>query len=770
MSSPILSPDLSLADASDTSTFEDFLPPENTFLADSFWPIFHQSTYVQASTTLRGPEPGDLIEVDVLNTNLSGPSPWLTFSEAYDDGTRVIWGATSTHVFKAIANEDSFDVIDSYRIDFNRFSFHWNLLILEDNKVIVADRGKNTYYQFADADPSDWSSEIILEDAFEIPDSIPGSAGHFSVSYDGWIIFVTDDGYIGAFNTADFTQFTSLQLPRSDSETNFHNTYAIDEEGGIYIATTDRMFRVNWRDTEFSLAWDIPYDFRGPGCEGINRTLAQEFLAVANGEPCTGSGTTPSLMGFDGQDELVLVSDGHIPNNMVAFWRDEIPDDWQGLPGYDRRVAAVVPLPYSTPEGEGGTAENSPVVWGYDIAIAQYNGFRPGPNPVPGVQKLTWNPETRTLDLAWATDEVNFNNVMTYSAPSNLVYGTGQREGTFYFWALDWDTGDVALEVLLGEGDDYLDQGNQVVIDEDGNVFYSSSTGIVRLQVDSPTDGLLTPVDDLLEITELGNSKALNLAVELSQVAPTGELKIYITDADGANRTQIDSISILEDGLHPSYSPSLNLTNITMGTYLQFELVEGDTTSIASLTTREDGAVTLVFEGGTQLVAELQDTEPAADLVIGDAEGFDLTGFSGQVQATFSVYQEANFADNTVVFFTMEGVGGEVRDPLTGSLLLPGDAGYQAAALASQLDVELSSANDQVKVFDATLAGDVYLGVLLKVTDAGPDEQYYLGHASANSDRVDHVKRLGDNAIGFEDLANGGDFDYNDIVIQASFV
>lgn len=523
MNSSAPSQDLPIPVPIDSPVLESFLPPKNSFLADSPWPIFHQSTYAQASTLLSGPEPGDIFEVDVLPTDIGGPSPWLVLSETYPDGTRVIWGATTTHVFKAISNEDSFEIVDSYRIDWNIFSVHWNLMILEDNTVIVADRGKNQYYKFADADPTDWSSEIVLKDTFKLPEDIPGTAGNFSLSYDGWIIFVTDAGYICAVTT-DFSEYRSLQLPLDEGETNFHNTYALDETGGIFIATTDRMLRVDWQDTEFSLAWDIPYDFRGPGCENVSRNIAEEFAAVARGDTCTGSGTTPTLMGLDGQDELVLVVDGHSPNNnMIAFWRDEIPEDWEGLPGYDRRVAAVTPLPYSTPEGDGFTAENSPTVWGYDIAVAQYNGFDPGPNPLPGVQKLTWSPESNTLDIAWATDEVNFNNVLTYSAGTNLVYGTGQRDGIFYFWGLDWDTGEVALEVLLGEGDDYLDQGNQIVIDEDGTAFFSSATGIVRLQSEP-----LSTLDDSAESWLVGESSDALTDASVSSSSATED--VLMTD------------------------------------------------------------------------------------------------------------------------------------------------------------------------------------------------------------------------------------------------
>lgn len=460
--------------------------PVNTYLGDSPWPIFHRNPYAQASTPLRGPEPEDSFTIDVLNTDIGGPSPWTLLSESYADGTRVIWGGTTTHVFKAVANQGAFELIDSYRIDRDRFSFHWNLALLKGNKIVVADRGQNRYYKFADADPEDWRSKIVLEDTFEIPESIPGNAGHFGISYDGWIIFVTDAGYINAVSS-DFTQYRSLQLPLDDSETNFHNTYAIDETGGIFIATTNRMLRIDWRNTELSLTWDIPYDFRGPGCERVNRRRrrrpAREFLAVARGETCTGSGTTPTLIGSGNDDKLVLVADGHSPSNhLIAFWRDAIPTDWDGLADYDRRVAAIAPIPYSTPDGDGFTAENSPTAWGYDIAIAQYNGFRPGCDPLKGVQKFRWNPQTRSLDLVWATDQINFNNVMTYSKGSNLVYGSGRRDCIYYFWGLDWNTGKVQLAVPLGDSRDYLDQGNQVTISDDRTTFFGSATGVIKIQ------------------------------------------------------------------------------------------------------------------------------------------------------------------------------------------------------------------------------------------------------------------------------------------------
>jgi hypothetical protein len=47
--------------------------------------------------------------------------------------------------------------------------------------------------------------------------------------------------------------------------------------------------------------------------------------------------------------------------------------------------------------------------------------------------------------------------------------------------------------------------------------------------------------------------------------------------------------------------------------------------------------------------------------------------------------------------------------------------------------------------------------------------QAYFAYLGANPDRVDHIRLLGDNTFGFEDLFGGGDLDYNDVVVQVNF-
>jgi len=44
----------------------------------------------------------------------------------------------------------------------------------------------------------------------------------------------------------------------------------------------------------------------------------------------------------------------------------------------------------------------------------------------------------------------------------------------------------------------------------------------------------------------------------------------------------------------------------------------------------------------------------------------------------------------------------------------------------------------------------------------------YFAYQGINQDAVDHVRVLGNNTFGFEDLFGGGDNDFNDLVFQVT--
>jgi hypothetical protein len=151
------------------------------------------------------------------------------------------------------------------------------------------------------------------------------------------------------------------------------NSIAIDERNGIYVVTSRRMLKVIWNGQKLSTdekdgAWES-------GCE-----WTPDEKALAAGAISRGSGTTPTLMGFgDDPDKLVVIADAaESGTNAVAFWRDEIPNEFKQKPGTkSRRIADQARIEISQL-----TIEPSPNVLGYGVVYI--NGSYPKPVEIPG--------------------------------------------------------------------------------------------------------------------------------------------------------------------------------------------------------------------------------------------------------------------------------------------------------------------------------------------------------------------------------------------------
>ncbi|MEN8444913.1 MAG: DUF4114 domain-containing protein [Cyanobacteria bacterium J06555_13] len=159
-----------------------------------------------------------------------------------------------------------------------------------------------------------------------------------------------------------------------------------------------------------------------------------------------------------------------------------------------------------------------------------------------------------------------------------------------------------------------------------------------------------------------------------------------------------------------------------------------------------------------------------------ESELIDLRAQTTSINATFSVYRKAKY-NSTFGLYAIEDELGSVRDEF-GVLLQPGDTGYTEAALRERIDIDMTGQNEQVltynskltegKLFSMFIVADGNVGQLLD-SEIANDPDIYFNHIGANSDGVDHVRLLGDNTFGFEDLAGGGDRDFNDIIVKATF-
>ncbi len=152
-------------------------------------------------------------------------------------------------------------------------------------------------------------------------------------------------------------------------------------------------------------------------------------------------------------------------------------------------------------------------------------------------------------------------------------------------------------------------------------------------------------------------------------------------------------------------------------------------------------------------------------------ESIDLRDFTAEVTVDFTISREADF-NNTVYFYAVDDITGTVNG------LAPDADGYLEAALSEDnLASPMFSTTDDNEEsgtvqFDA---GSIIVPVIiadgtLAQALSGAAEVYfpYLG-ANTDNGNFDHIKLLDDNTFAFEDLANGGDQDFNDIKIKIDF-
>ena len=335
----------------------------------------------------------------------------------------------------------------------------------------------------------------------------------------------------------------------------------------------------------------------------------------------------------------------------------------------------------------------------------------------------------------------------------------------------------------------------------------------------SPPPSLSTQGERL--VVEGDGEVSIELSIRQNSSEQVREIIVFETDTSGAvngltpsDPGYVDAVlntaqvvfSTLEAGEINELAPQRTITTAA-GSTLQFAVI--DEGSLDSLRRGGDGVISLAGVGGQSAVAELQTISDGAvqvgfrqdqmgafdQLVIdavaidesvplgaalqgltADSELIDLRSQTGTLTATIDIYREANL-DSVVGLFAVENEQGQLRDSL-GVLLSPGDAGYVEAALAQRVDLELTGTNGETTRYTSELMGGQLLSTFLVVdgtvadlldSDVTNDPAIYFTHVQGNSDGADHVRLLGDNIFGFEDLAGGGDMDFDDVVMQATF-
>jgi hypothetical protein len=142
---------------------------------------------------------------------------------------------------------------------------------------------------------------------------------------------------------------------------------------------------------------------------------------------------------------------------------------------------------------------------------------------------------------------------------------------------------------------------------------------------------------------------------------------------------------------------------------------------------------------------------------------FSSNALAGRsVVADWSLVREADYSP-VFSLYKVLNLDGAVLDPLTGSVVNPGDTDYKNAANRNRVDQlsgltvgNLQSSGGRVNLNESSLLAP------MAVVTTTESEDTYFSFAAANRDLISHFRRLGDNVFGMEDLLGGGDLDYDD--------
>ncbi|MEH2039776.1 DUF4114 domain-containing protein [Nostoc sp.] len=159
-------------------------------------------------------------------------------------------------------------------------------------------------------------------------------------------------------------------------------------------------------------------------------------------------------------------------------------------------------------------------------------------------------------------------------------------------------------------------------------------------------------------------------------------------------------------------------------------------------------------------------------------ELIDLRDVEQSVQAEFNVYREASY-NNYVGFYQVTDQNGGIDTNGDGNAdVLTGQAGYIQAAVSSRVaGIDLSVSNQGSASFTGTFQPGAIFAPFMIVNarpdalldnNSSNDPAVYFTFLGANSDNTDHISLLASNTFGFEDLANGGDKDFNDLIIKVN--
>ncbi len=532
------------------------LPPPNPYLSQGLPAITHNDSGASDATTMPGPREKGPVKPSRIKRIATG---LVTVNYAgllrYARGVQATWNANNNRVTKIRIDRGRWEELASLPIEGMRYlppdrvdahlrafdaaqteaelrsylarelPYYAETQAREAGVYSMTDeRGqfyvltRNGILVFGQSDDRDPRSVIVLLRKWDIPPELkreaearelllrrleavgvaPGAAAHeglarmrdfplgIAMTYDGHVVFSMVGGTVAVIDR----EFKNApQAVRVQGEL-FTNSLSVDSKGGIYAVGDRVMHKFVWTGARLSNA-------EADGAWSSAYNLTQTPLPGVRGGG-TGSGTTATLMGFGpDEDHLVIIADGMPRMNIVAFWRETIPDYARQQPGtQSRRIAGQMAVRMGGVSDPMIQTEASIGVAGSYAFIL--NGMAPqnvtpdldnllvqGPfrTPPHGVEMFRWDHKAHQWASLWARPDVSTPAAIipVLSTRSRQAYVLGWDDDGWNITGMDFASGRTETRMVLGRSQQFNGAWGVLQLLPGGDVFIPGITGPLRV-------------------------------------------------------------------------------------------------------------------------------------------------------------------------------------------------------------------------------------------------------------------------------------------------
>jgi outer membrane protein assembly factor BamB len=301
---------------------------------------------------------------------------------------------------------------------------------------------------------ADGNPDLTTEETYDVSSVVPDDDCLIALmpDWDGRIWFETQNGVVGAVDP-DTGKVRSLDL-----EEEIANSFSVDEDGGVYIVSTEAMYRFDAdRTGRPEVTWRAQYD---RGSEQKPGQLSQ------------GSGTTPTLL----TNGLVAITDNADPRMHVLFLRRDNGDEVCSAPVFEEDASATDNSLVAV--GNGVVVENN---HGYSSPLSTILGF----GTSPGFARV--DVVDGECEVVWTSDLVAPTSVAKASLATGLLYAYTKRPtlwgvSAWYLSAIDLRTGRHVFSIRTGTGTLMNNHYAAVTLGPDGSAYIATLAGMVRVK------------------------------------------------------------------------------------------------------------------------------------------------------------------------------------------------------------------------------------------------------------------------------------------------